>query len=512
KIREVAYAVLSEARRTFLHRQVGAALAERGAPPGELAYHFARGRDWPRTYATALAAADAAIAAHANDEAAAQYGLALEAVSQPGGQVGEAELAALLEARGRALLGMSEYAAAIADFVRAAELARGAGDAHRALAATRHLALARFWQHEAAAGPLQLAEAALAEAHRLDEPSEIAACSATLASILVTRGRLREGSARAREALAAGEAAGDLYLVADAGGTLGMASGWRGEFARARAELAASLELASTRRWTLLVPRALFFSGINAAVMGEYDLALDLLGQCRRYADESGDRIWLARWANTVGWVHQELYDLETARRLDSDAVEAARESPWPEPLGNALVNLGLDWVLCGEAGEAATNFARAEALLGRDETMQWRWETRLWLGRGELALLRAGHEAALGYAARALALARTTHSAKNALRARRLQGLAYAAAGRPETALGSLRRAAWLARRLATPRLEREVLLALSAVADRLGRSVEAERYASAAAAIAARIAAGLCDARLREVYLAGLRRSVLI
>ncbi|MBI2321924.1 MAG: hypothetical protein HYU88_07495 [Chloroflexi bacterium] len=503
KIRGVAYADLAEARRTLLHRRAGEALAARHAAPDLLAYHFARGKAWRRAHQYAVVAAERAVEAHANREATVHYTTALEAATHLSGEVEPSRLAAIHEARGRVWLGMSEYAAAIDDFERALEEARRAGDERRALSAQRYLALARFWHHEPAARALGYAEGALAEARRLGDRHEVAACSAVLAAILVTRGRLREGISRVEEAIRVGRETGDDYLVADAVGTLGMAHGWRGSFHQARSELAQSLELARVRHWGLLIPRALFFTGLNTAMAGDYQAALDFLTECRRYAEEMNDRWWLARLPNTFGWVYQELYDIGTSRRYDAEGVEAARESPWPEPLGNALVNLAMDWLLSGELGHAQDAFDQAAELLGRDETMQWRWETRLWLGLAEWWLARCDAEHALAFAGRALTLARQTRAAKNAMKARRLQGLALLASGHLDTATNALTRAARLADCLNAPRLRWETHALLARLGQQAGRDAEAERHI--------RIAGGLVDAVARTLKDEALRARFL-
>lgn len=505
KIREVAYSALSGARRALLHRRVGAALERSAAPaPGMLAYHFARGKDWLRAHRYALAAADGAAAAHANREAAAQYTVALDAAAVLEHEIGPAQLAAIYEARGRVWLGMSAYDAAMADFARSLDEARRAGETTRALSAQRYLALAHFWHHEPAVQALGYAHDALAEARRLDDRHEIAACSATLASILVTRGRLREGMAHAAEAIRVGRETGDDYLLADALGTLGMARGWRGLFAPARAGLLESLELARARQWSLLVPRGLFFAAINAAAAGDYEAALGCLDECRRYAEESDDRWWLARLPNTVGWIYQELNDAETAFHYNAQGVEAAQQFPWPEPLGNALVNLGVDWLWRQDLTEARRCFDSAAQLLGRDETMQWRWEARLWLGLGEWWLARGDAGQALTFAGRALALARQSQAAKPAVRARQLQGRALATVGHLTAARAALARAARLGDQLRSPRLGWETHRALAAVELSLGREIEAERHAQIASNHLHAVAEALTDAGRRMRFLA--------
>ena len=363
-------------------------------------------------------------------EAAAHYSTALAAAERLGVEIGPAQWAAVYEARGRVWLGMDDDATAIADLERALEQAGRAGDDRRVLSAQRNLALARFWHHQPVERALAHAEGALKGARHLGDRLETAACAAVLASILVTRSGLREGIAYAEEAVQVGRGAGDDALVADAVGTLGAAHGWHGSFRQARTELTEALALVQTRPWgMLIVPKMLFFSAINA---GGHRIraGAEFLARCERYARESEDRWWLTRLPNTVGWVYQELYDRQAALRHNLEGVEAARRSPWPEPLANALINLGMDYLQRQDLDKARRAFDKAAGLLGRVETMQWRWEIRLWLGLGEWWLARGDTDQSLGLVDRSLALARQTRTAKNVAKAHQLRGLALASRG----------------------------------------------------------------------------------
>lgn len=488
KIREVAYAELAAVRRSSLHRRVGETLSERStSTPGLIAYHFARGRDFRRAFPRAIAAAKQAVDAHANREADSLYTLALDAAERVGNLVAPFEVAAIYEARGRVRIGMSEFATAAADFEQALRLAAAEGISALSLSAGRHLALARFWHHEPVQDALETAHAALAGARALDDRREIAASAAAVAAIVVTRGRLRTGIRMAGEAAAIGRETADGYLTADAVGTLGMAHGWHGMFARARTEIAESLVMAKEGRWGLLVPRALFFSGINAAAIGAFDEAIGFLESCRRYAEESDDVWWLARVPNTIGWVYQERGDLDRSLEYNQTGVDAARKAAWPEPLGNALVNLGVDYLRLGRPDKARATFDDAALLLGRDETMQWRWEIRLLLGLAELYLAIGAEDDSLAFAGRALALARGTGASKHAARARLIQGAAMLRKREPVQARVLLDRAARLAGRLGSPRLQMDTEVLLAETHRRLDDLDRAAGHAATAAGLAA-------------------------
>ena len=132
---DVAYNSLLLQQRRELHRAVGRSIEELYPDRltehySELAYHFIRAEDWPKTLEYSTRAGDQSAQSYSNVEAEQHYTRALAAASklplvEPGA------LADLYSKRGEVLSIVGQYDEAIADYQRARELARSAGDRAR---------------------------------------------------------------------------------------------------------------------------------------------------------------------------------------------------------------------------------------------------------------------------------------------------------------------------------------------------------------------------------------------
>src|SRR5262249_1525299 len=132
---------------------------------------------------------------------------------------------------------------------------------------------------------------------------------------------------------------------------------------------------------------------------------------------------WLPRLPNTLGWLHRELYDTETALRLDAESVRQGREFGSLEAEANAHVNLGHNYLILGEPVRAFEHLKEAARLLDQDVWFRWRYNLRLqaelasyWITRGDL-------HAAASHATASLQGAEATLSRKHLAWAHKLLG-----------------------------------------------------------------------------------------
>jgi hypothetical protein len=70
-------------------------------------------------------------------------------------------------------------------------------------------------------------------------------------------------------------------------------------------------------------------------------------------SDRVGDKIFQCRILNTLGWAHEELYNLQTAIWYNQEGAEAAYKVGDPEIIRKAEINLGDDYLLLGEVAQA---------------------------------------------------------------------------------------------------------------------------------------------------------------
>jgi DNA-binding SARP family transcriptional activator len=501
-IRQTLYDALTEARRRHLHQRVAEALESLADVPfSTLSHHwFAVGR-WPWAFCHTLTAADFARRGFAHAEAVSLYDRAL-ASAQHEWRPDDALLARVHTGRAQALMGLNRPPEAVADLEWLAERARTSQNRAAYGQAVSQLATAHFWGHNLEAAR-RLAQEALAIAQETGDGMTVTMCTSNLGCIALSLGKLEQGTDYLEQVLAQVRAFGQANHVVEALACLPGGYHWQGQSARSLPLLAEGIALARREGIGFWLGNLLFFAGLAHGSLCQYELALDYLRQGQRHSQESGDMFTAMRVANSLGWIHHELYDVANALAYDRQGVEMARGFPWPEPLGNALVNLGFDHLLMGELNGAEAACAEAESLLNRDVWMEWRWHTRLLLGQSQLALARGQSAEAEGFAQRALALAEETAARKNQARANLLLGEIALARGEAASAVEALRRATGHAESVSNPRLHWQSLEALARAEASLGHPQAAAEARALAAQHLYAIARALADEQLRHTFL---------
>jgi DNA-binding SARP family transcriptional activator len=148
KLREVAYAGLSAARRRLLHRRVAQALEESSSGPaleaasGQIADHFERAGMPDRALPYSVRAAEHAARMYAHHQAEARYAHAISIATRLDRP--SLELTALYTARGRALELAGRYADAVQVYRDLEALARARGDPAMECAAISQLVMAHL--------------------------------------------------------------------------------------------------------------------------------------------------------------------------------------------------------------------------------------------------------------------------------------------------------------------------------------------------------------------------------
>jgi tetratricopeptide (TPR) repeat protein len=328
-------------------------------------------------------------------------------------------------------------------------------------------------------------------------------CTSNLGCIALSTGQLEQGIHHLEEVLQSSRNFGRPGMIVESLACLPGAYHWQGDSARSLPLLEEGITIAQREGLGFWMGNLLFFAGMAHGSLGHYGQALNYFRWAQRHSQEAGDMFTAIRVANSLGWIHHELYALPTALAYDRQGVEMARGFPWPEPLANALVNLGFDTLLMDELTEAERAFGEATALLNQDVWMEWRWHTRLLVGQGWLALAREDASQAEGFARRALSLAEETSAQKNQARSHLLLGEIALVQGGAAQAASSLKRAVSLAVMVSNPRLHWQSLDALARAESAQSHTQAAtEAWAHAAQSIHA-IAADLHDEHLRRAFL---------
>src|SRR5262249_19670563 len=123
----------------------------------------------------------------------------------------------------------------------------------------------------------------------------------------------------------------------------------RSEYELAQPGLSEALALAGELRDSFQVLVNRFHLGLVQGNRGRMSDALATLHEAMAFARRNGDRFWLPRLPNCIGWVHRELQDFEQALAWDQQGLEIARECDVVEAEANSLINLGSDFAHLGQ-------------------------------------------------------------------------------------------------------------------------------------------------------------------
>lgn len=296
KIREVAYAELSSARRTLLHERVARALAETstgGLAPvsGEIARHLERAGQGLLAIPHYRRAAERALSVYAGEEAAGYLRRALELLAE--------------------LPDTDEWAE------RELELQTALG---AALVVTDHYSGARVWE------VYTRAQALCARIGSPPSPPVLRALA--LASLM--RSQHRDVLALGRALLRAAEGERDPMLEVEAHYVMGVALYWHGRIPAACRHLQRALERYDPRRarahLNLYIQDPAIICGVRLAIArwheGEAGIARRLCLETLERAESLGHPFSLAYARYFGSWVLIECGDLDSARRQLRPLIE----------------------------------------------------------------------------------------------------------------------------------------------------------------------------------------------
>src|SRR5262249_7142726 len=213
---------------------------------------------------------------------------------------------------------------------------------------------------------------------------------------------------------------------------------------------------------------------------------------------------WLPRLPNTMGWLHRELQDLDTALRLDHEGVQMGRQLASSDAEANSHINLGHDYLMLGEPARAYEHLQEAERLYNQHVWFRWRFNLRLQAEMATYWIVRGDLKAAAGHATTSLRLAEETLSRKHMAWARKLQGDIAVLEERVEDGRRHLASALALLGGHPCPILEWRVLKAAAGLARRLKAPSGSEELRGRSRAVVRSLADAIWDDRRRQSFLA--------
>ena len=411
------------------------------------------------------------------------------------------------ENRGQAFFNLGEYDRAAEEFNSMRQLAAGAGDTQLGSKATYLLGLTNLCNRDFSA-----AEKSLTRAHQTalagGDTRLAVSCATGLSLMYSMAGRLEEARRFSDLAQKLGRETDDndsrCHALIDIGRRLLL----KGRASTAVAGLEEALLLSQNARQTFNELFARFFLGLAYAEQGSFMPAVEQLTVNLEQAKQVGNSFILTRLPNSIGYVYHELGDLDSAAAWNERGVEICRQYSWPEPLGYSLVNLAFDCLYLGDQGRARSLLREAGELAARDTNVTWRWESRVWLGLGELALQEGNAPEARRYYDQAYSCASQTRVRKNVARSLLFQGKIHYLDGAYDEAAASAGEALNQAGQLENPLLLFYCHESLAAAYHALGESGGERRHANLAAGIVKTICHQLDD-RQTLIFKEKLHRS---
>ncbi|MBI2761998.1 MAG: AAA family ATPase [Chloroflexi bacterium] len=508
---DAAYGTLLSERRKALHRLVAQAIEELYADrlPEQyetLAHHYERAEVWDKALEYLELAGDKAAAIYANRDALAYHGRAM-VLCERQGTAGLSLLASISCKCGEVALGLGEIADAVTDTGRAIAAARKVGDrwlegkAHNLLSVLE-VTNKQFDRAEASAR----AALEIAESDGFDDLRVMAWVNLTiLAAIVEHRFDVADRLMQAAEEVVSQVT--DPWGPAWLGVMRILRSVWSGHFDDA---------LGAVETWQRPMQNVLttnvagsWIEGWALAGQGRYESALGVLLNAISFCDRIGEVFARAKIVNTIGWIYAEVENHTTAYEWNARGVEDALALGFPdaEIESNARINLGLNLTALGRLDEAGEQFRQVERVV-RDPNPElrwakWRYSQRLFVGYGELWLVRGDLERALTLATECLALADETESRKYIIVARRLRAAVYLAQSDHAAAQRELDLALPLARDLGSPPQIWKTLVVQGELRTAQGRQEESRAVYDEALAVIDGVAAGLTDQVLRTTFL---------
>jgi len=225
-------------------------------------------------------------------------------------------------------------------------------------------------------------------------------------------------------------------------------------------------------------------------------------------AERLGDRGFMPRMMNTLGWLHIESDDIERGIAVTARAAALAgdiRHAYGVEMFTFCTVNLGDAFLAKGDLPLAGERFEEARRIAEDTKThewMKWRYTLHLHARLSAYWLARGDHRRAIEHAERSLAGSRPTRSLKYVARALRLLGEVARRERRWDDAQRALHESVELARAIAHPKETWRTELALARLHAAAGRREAADDSLTAARRTFEALRAGVRDPRL----LAGL------
>ena len=308
---------------------------------------------------------------------------------------------------------------------------------------------------------------------------------------------------RARSAVTQDDALSQAAFVS---GSLGFLYDLQSEYSRADVLFAEALgdrmRLAASCADVL---RMIWMRGMTLANQGRISDALQTLHEGMQVGEINGERHWVSRIPNTVGWIYSQILDFETALKYNLQGIVAAQQSGQPEVEANSHLNLSNAYTALGDLNLACRHLSEGERILSSTagSWLKWRFSIRLELEKANYSLATGDLAKARASATLTLTKAQAALARKHIAWAHKLLADVELLEGNPANAATECRTAGEILRLYPCPLIEWKVLLAASQTALLCGDSDHAERTLNEARESLAVLADSIRDPELRQKFM---------
>lgn len=507
---EILYEDLVGMKRVRLHCLVAEQLVRRyGAEAPriatQLALHFENGRDFGAAATYYVHAGDNAARLYASGEAEEHYLHALRLVEKLPVEAVEERAKrsiALYQKLGTAQYAMGRFDLAIDSYTRMLDGARAIGASTLECSALGGLCRALFFAHRIEEMAVRTEEALRASERARSEVLRMEPLLA-VSLLLQDSGDLAQCAPLLHEVIEMARRLGHKPSLLEGLVSRGIMHYWQSDYARAEERLAEAQSLASEVRDGFQLLVCLGFLGLSRGNLGRMSEALAALHQGIEAARRNGDRYWLPRMPNHLGWVHRELRDLKGAIDWDREGLRIAQQERILDAEANAYLNLAFDYTQAAQGEPAAAALEKARVASTRDRWFHWFFDIRLEVAQAEYWLVQGDLDGVKGGAERLLEAATRHDACLYIAVAHRLLADVALTRGQPLAAAALIGTALEQLRLHPAPLFAWRAHAMLGRVQSALGAHEEALRAYREAADIVRAIAASVDEEALRAIFL---------
>jgi tetratricopeptide (TPR) repeat protein len=464
KIREVICENLSSELRKVYHLKTASCLeqvlAEKTSDKrlADIAFHYVEGGAPHKAYEYLIRLGEKAVNIYARTQALDYLNQALEATRTAPELATSENLAKIYKLRGRAWLGLDERAKAKNDFDLMLQNAVKISDQSMVAEAHYFLGIA----FEAYAGEIDEAmkhlSAAVEVARRTGNKRLEGRSLGAIGSALMwttNPDTMHEGCMRLEESSEIAQEIGDRDTEVNNLATLGMYYNWRGQFDRAEEYFNKVLALDEQIAGIPSITFDLFCLCMILGGKGEYNDAI-LAGQrCLQLARDSGLVSYACMALNTLGWIYHDLSNIELAIEYNNQALEVAKMHQKSRASGavpSAKLNLAMDYLSKSDYEKAERYFEEVVNAYEQHRVAWWRIESKILLGRAEIALAKNSCAEALRLVEDSLVISRKAEAKKYVAKGLKLKAEIFSKMGKTEEAIGLMQEALKIAKELRNP------------------------------------------------------------